>query len=77
MTENQFKSLMLQAEMLCAGDYLAGYQRGLRRLYHGESFGTMAEHEQWLTLSGHQAERGRGYRDGFAGKEPVFMDESA
>ena len=66
MTENKFKSLMIQAECLTGGDYLRGYQRGLRRLYHGENFGTPGEHNQWLTLARYREEMGQGYRDGFA-----------
>ena len=52
----------------CSGleniDYWAGYQRGLRRAFHGERFGTDAEHQLWLSLSDDRAELGRGYRDG-------------
>ena len=53
-------------------EYWIGYQRGLRRVYHGENFGTPAEHKLWLesvdsddTL---RKQRGQGYRDGLAGK---------
>jgi len=50
-------------------DYWMGYQRGLRRRYHGENFGTLEEHIKWMSLSGDsdpsRAERGRGYRDGY------------
>ena len=54
-------------------DYWTGYQRGLRRRYHGESFGTDEEHELWLSLKGDsdpaRDERGRGYRDGYQESE--------
>ncbi len=53
--------------------YSQGYQRGLRRHYHGEQFGTEAEHEQWLALDGHHQELGDGYRDGFAGQPPRYV----
>ena len=48
--------------------YWYGYQRGLRRAFHGENFGTSAEHEKYLDLiedadEGRQ-ELGKGYRDG-------------
>lgn len=50
-------------------DYWHGYQRGLRRGYLGELFGTDGEHQRWMRLvdddvdhTGH--ERGLGYRDG-------------
>jgi hypothetical protein len=71
MKQSGFESLMNRARALCSGDYLAGYQRGLRRYYHGEKFGTQAEHEKFLNPGEHRAELGRGYRDGFAGKPPA------
>jgi len=53
-------------------DYWAGYQRGLRRAHHGESFGTNDEHQQWLALANgddpDRQARGRGYRDGLRGE---------
>lgn len=45
-------------------DYLAGYQRGLRRAHHGDRFGTDAEHETWLGCGNHHPDRAAGYRDG-------------
>lgn len=50
MTTNEFTSLMHRATAITAGAYLVGYQRGLRRHYHGESFATPAEHDQWMSL---------------------------
>lgn len=52
-------------------DYWEGYQRGLRRAYYGEVFGTEEEHNLWLSLADDEVdetrrERGRGYRDGLA-----------
>jgi hypothetical protein len=75
MNEQQFQSEMTRVEALRRltqepekGDYYAGYIRGLRRNFHGERFGTQAEHETWLNLAGDadesRAARGRGYRDG-------------
>jgi len=51
--------------------YWEGYQRGLRRAYYGEIFGTEEEHNLWLALADDEVdetrrERGRGYRDGLA-----------
>ena len=50
-------------------DYWAGYQRGLRRKFHGENFGTYDEHELWMGLSDDldlsRAEKGKGYRDAY------------
>jgi len=71
MDESQFKSLMLQAKMF-NGEYGTGYQRGLRRHYHGEKFGKPEEHAALLQIQANECrkELGRGYRDGFAGKVP-------
>ena len=45
-----------------------GYMRGLRRAHHGESFGTAAEHQLWLSAAESddpsRAALGRGYRAG-------------
>ena len=77
MNEATFQSEMRRAETmrrLATGptepDYYAGYIRGLRRQYHGEQFGTQAEHDLWMSLADDQddeqrAAKGRGYRDGF------------
>lgn len=73
MDTTEFKRRMARVRYL-SGDYAAGYQRGLRRLHHGESFGTDAEHAQWMSLGqngDHREELGRGYRDGFSGAEPT------
>ena len=69
MQESQFKSFMAAAKAI-AGEYADGYRRGIRRHYHGHQFGSPAEHEQWVNLSGSRQELGDGYRDGFAGKPP-------
>lgn len=49
-------------------DYWIGYQRGLRRNYHGNNFGTEQEHNAWLTGVDSEDEsrkqRALGYRDG-------------
>ena len=54
-------------------DFWSGYERGLRRLYHGERFGTPDEHVLWMSLIDDQDEarkmRGLGYRYGFAGHD--------
>ena len=52
-------------------DYWHGYQRGVRRGFQGEMFGTNADHELWLLLAVNgddeaSRERGRGYRDGLS-----------
>ena len=71
MNQNQFEQKMRKAQVLARlqdSDYWAGYHRGLRRLFHGERFGTPAEHEKWLALSDDRERLGQGFRDGFAGK---------
>lgn len=73
MNEHEFKRLMSMAKLI-PGDYSAGYQRGLRRHYHGDKFGTDAEHNLWLKMGidgDHRTELGKGYRDGLAGREPA------
>ena len=90
MNERQFQSEMNRAETmrrLASGptepDYYAGYIRGLRRAYHGERFGTEAEHDLWMGLADGQddeqrAAKGRGYRDGlrFADSQENQPDET-
>lgn len=75
MNEQKFKSEMRRARVMQENDsdrseYWAGYQRGLRRSYHGENFGTDEEHEKWLSLinglDDGRKQRGQGYRDGLA-----------
>lgn len=75
MDESRFLLLMKKARAYSylAGDadYWHGYQRGLRRGFHGELFGTDADHQLWLRLADDGAdeasrERGRGYRDGLS-----------
>ena len=50
-------------------NYWSGYQRGVRRRHHGENFGTVDDHQLWLTATGDESRRQRsqGYRDGFYG----------
>lgn len=53
--------------------YWEGYERGLRRAFHGDKFGTAQEHALWLSVVDDGAdpsrrERGQGYRDGLAAK---------
>ena len=76
MNEQRFKSEIQRAETMRRdidpdrADYWAGYIRGLRRLYHGEDFGTNHEHALWLSLIKRpdirSQRRGVGYRDGLA-----------
>ena len=75
MDESRFLSLMKKARTYsylgASADYWHGYQRGLRRGFHGELFGTESEHKLWMRLADNGAdrasqERGRGYRDGLS-----------
>jgi len=75
MDENRFLSLMKTARMQSyrggEADYWHGYQRGLRRGYMGQLFGTDADHQLWMRLADDGSDkasrdRGRGYRDGLA-----------
>lgn len=51
--------------------YWKGYRQGLKRRFHGETFGSDAEHEQWMAQAQcddtETRERGQGYRDGYLG----------
>lgn len=88
MNASQFKEMMLRADTLQrvaqepeGNDFWAGYMRGLRRLHHGESFGTDQEHELWFGISPDETDmqrraRGEGYRAGFAGVDPVELSLS-
>ena len=74
-----FKSEMLKARTFREHgerpDYWLGYERGLRRGFHGARFGTEQDHEIWLSLAAGAGERtgrqrGQGYRDGLAATVP-------
>ena len=53
-------------------DYWQGYQRGLRKAYYGEKFGTAAEHALWCEAlhsdDPQRKMRGLGYRHGLRGE---------
>ena len=75
MDENKFKSWMMRAKILQRLDdekseFYSGYQRGLRRLYHGDKFGSGQEHVRYMGLSGNRKLLGDGYRSGFSGEPP-------
>ena len=73
MNQEEFEHAMGKAKaMRAAGDrpdYWQGVMRGLRRRYHGVSFGTEDEHALWMGVHDDRdparAERGQGYRDGY------------
>ena len=75
MNEAIFLSLIMKARVCSSrgerSDYWHGYQRGLRRGFQGELFGTEDEHRRWIRLAENgndeaSRERGRGYRDGLS-----------
>lgn len=77
MDENKFQSMMSEADChrgLSGGTYFNGYMTGLRRLHHGESFGTQENHDLNMSLADEddpdRRSRGQGYRDGFNGIRP-------
>lgn len=78
--KNEFELLMDMAKVMEItetgdNDYYIGYTRGLRKAYHGDIFGTREEHDLWYNIPENDTDifrrqRGRGYRDGYAGKKP-------
>lgn len=71
----RFQSLMTKARNFSSlgerSDHWRGYQRGPRRGFQGELFGTDREHKLWMRLADDSAdlssrERGLGYRDGLS-----------
>lgn len=78
MAESEFQHNMAGGKTLAElsgypdSEYWAGYQRGCRRNYHGENFGTADEHRLWLSLANEHGDdtrrfRGLGYHAGVDG----------
>ncbi|MEJ2724115.1 MAG: hypothetical protein P8175_05610 [Deltaproteobacteria bacterium] len=69
MDRKTFEGEMIKARMMeeqgNRPDYWRGFQRGLRRRFHGEASRADKEHSLWMGLVD---DRGRGYRDGFLDK---------
>ena len=72
MDFERFKKEMQLAEHMAKMDserenYWRGYQRGLRRAYHGGKFGTLEEHNKFIdavhSLDESRRETGKGYAD--------------
>lgn len=77
MNEYEFKQKMAQAKTfheLHGGDYYSAYMRGLRRLYHGDNFGTDEDHNKWINARDEQ--RRTGYADGYFRKSPKINEHS-
>lgn len=85
ISEQDFNSYMQQADtfksvMAEHSDFWTGYQRGLRRLHHGNNFGTESEHDLWHGIADDETDtirrqRGQGYRAGYAGKNPIGISK--
>lgn len=80
MNKDQFQKWLSLANIFKGlatdnNDFWTGYARGLRRLYHGEKFGTKEEHEVWFSITANERDlgrraRGAGYRSGLEGVNP-------
>ena len=59
-------------------EYWQGFQRGLRRSYHGENFGTAEEHENYMNCrrGEYRFDIQTGYRAGYH-YEQLKLDDSA
>jgi len=76
MSKQHFESEMSRAKTFQGLgtdiEYWAGYIRGLRRNFHGEAFGTEAEHRLWLEAVNSEdtirRQLGQGYADGLKGR---------
>lgn len=72
MDEKRFQPLLGMARAFQRvdpdrADFWQGFQRGLRRLYHGEKFGTSDEHQKFLNCRNGEYRRDlqTGYRAGY------------
>ena len=79
MNQAEFNKNMLGASALASlggspytNTFWRGYQRGMRRLYHGEKFGTQDEHALWMAAADETRDEDRrycgiGYFAGYSG----------
>jgi len=72
MDERKFRLLMKMAKSLQSvdadrADYWIGFQRGVRRAYHGDNFGTEEEHQKYMNCRDgeYRLQLQTGYRAGF------------
>ena len=70
LTEDTFRTYMNAVKVLETADYLAGYQYGLRRCWHGARFG---EDEQIERMRARGGDMAAGVVDGLAGIAPRGM----
>ena len=83
MNKKQFQSLGRMASAMRSveherQDFWLGFLRGLRRSYHGENFGTLEEHENYMNCrrDEHRRDMQTGYRTGYY-YERLKLDDSA
>ena len=82
MDYEKFKSLANMATTMreyehWRQDFWHGFLKGLRRLYHGDNFGTDKEHEKWMNCRNGDFQRDMqtGYRTGYY-YESLSLDDS-
>jgi len=82
MNQNTFQSYLMRTKSLQSLDserseFWRGYQRGIRRLYHGKSFGTAEEHEKWMNCADgdYRKQLQDGYHAGFEGLSPDTLEQ--
>ena len=66
-TEQNKAMALMQGEPDRA-DYWRGVLLGVRRQYYGKTFNTETEHDLLMSL---QNQKGEGYRDGLAVRDPI------
>lgn len=83
MDQKNFRTLMRMAKSfqeldLDRSDFWRGFQRGLRRLHHGENFGTPEEHQNFLNCrqGDYRRDLQAGYRAGFYSDQIQIESES-
>ena len=77
LTEAQLKARLVEIRALPQTEYVWGYRRGINKNHHGARWMTDEDHTRLMALTGDSArgDRGRGYRDGYAGRPPATADE--
>lgn len=72
MDTKTFQSLLAMADTFQRvdqnrADFWRGFQRGIRRAYHGKNFGTVEQHEQYMNCrdGDYRSDLQTGYRAGF------------
>ncbi|MEN8176585.1 MAG: hypothetical protein ABFS23_12525 [Pseudomonadota bacterium] len=75
MNQDAFNRALDHAQLMdnredIASAYWNGFERGIKRALHGETFCSQDSHQTWLSAAESRdpmtAEAGRGYRDGLS-----------